>query len=374
MLGALLSGCASWGAIPDGARQARIEASPQFRDGLLSNVTPQRIDAVGALRSFARYHAFREPVRPVPVMARTTADFDAPPTSGLRVTWFGHSTVLVELGGVRILTDPHFSERSSPVSWTGPRRFFAPPMQIEALPRIDAVVISHDHFDHLDEGSIRRLVAAGVERFVVPLGIGAHLEMWGVPAEAITELDWWETATVGDATLHCVPSRHSSARSPNGRFRTLWSGWAMTSATRRVFYSGDTSMHEGFEEIGERLGPFDLTMIESGAYNTAWADAHLGPEQAVIAHRAVRGSLMMPVHWATFNLSVHAWIEPAERLLVATEHAGVALVIPQPGQIFEIDAPPPLRRWWPDHPWRTAREAPVVSSQSEGMWERWGDW
>jgi L-ascorbate metabolism protein UlaG (beta-lactamase superfamily) len=226
---------------------------------------------------------------------------------------------------------------------------------------VDAVVISHDHYDHLDVPTVKALAARGA-RWVVPLGVGAHLRAWGVPDARITELDWWEAARVGDLTLTATPARHFSGRGLGDADRTLWAGWAIAGPAHRVFYSGDTALHEEFAEIGRRLGPFDLTMIESGAYDALWADVHLGPEQAVLAHRQVRGAVMLPVHWGLFDLALHGWTEPIERVLVAAERAGVRVASPRPGGMVEPAALGPAERWWPAVPWRTVEEAPAWSS------------
>ncbi len=207
------------------------------------------------------------------------------------------------------------------------------------------MIISHDHFDHLDKNTIQFL--AGKTRFVTPLGVGQHLEYWGVGADRITELDWWQTVTLDGITLHCTPSRHFSGRSLPGRDKTLWASWALVSSERRAYFSGDTGMFEGFAEIGRRLGPFDVTMIEVGAYDSAWADVHPGPEQAVEAHQMLRGKLMLPVHWGTFNLAVPAWTEPAERLMAAAGAAGIDIAIPKPGGQIDAAAPVALTRGIP---------------------------
>jgi L-ascorbate metabolism protein UlaG (beta-lactamase superfamily) len=300
------------------------------------------------------------PSAPLPILLRRTADFAAPPASGVRVTWFGHSSLLVELEGRRVLLDPVWSERCSPSRFVGPQRFHPVPIALGALPQVDAVLISHDHYDHLDHASIVELEKQR-PLFVVPLGVGAHLEYWGVDPARIRELDWWQETALGTLRLVATPARHFSGRGL-GADITLWSGWALIGAERRVYYSGDTAMFEGFERIGERLGPFDATLIESGAYDAMWADVHLGPEQAVAAHQAVRGRVLLPVHWGTFDLALHSWVEPIERVLAAARRAGVTAVTPKPGQSIDPLAPPPSERWWPDVPWKRASETPVVSS------------
>ncbi|MEM8559594.1 MAG: MBL fold metallo-hydrolase [Bacteroidota bacterium] len=350
-----------------GERLARLEASPQYRDGRFVNVLPTRNDGVslGTVREFFFGGSdHRMPAAPPPVVTRTAADFAVPPDD-LRVTWLGHSTFLVELSGARLLIDPVWGERVSPSSMIGSRRFHAPPLPLDALPPVDAVVISHDHYDHLDFPTIQAL-ADRIPRFLVPLGIGAHLEYWGVDPARIEEVDWWDEKMVGGVRLVSTPARHFSGRFLNDRDATLWTGWAMRGTNgagveRRVFYSGDTALTPSFAEVGERLGPFDLTLIEIGAYNAAWSDVHLGPEQAVAVHRMVRGEVMMPVHWGTFDLSLHGWTEPAERLRAAADSLGIPVAFPRPGEHVTLDAVP-TTPWWPSLPWTPAAEAPAVST------------
>ena len=353
-----------------------MQQSPNYRQGRFRNLFPISKIRVGrALRSFARSSRYRRPKRPVPVVYRDPAHYLAPPASGLRVTWLGHSTVLLEVDGRRFLTDPVWSRRASPSPIAGPRRFFDVPLPLSELPRLDAVILSHDHYDHLDLRTIRRLAASGTQGraiFVTPLGVGAHLERWGVAPRRIVELDWWERTVVRGVTLVATPARHGSGRGLTDRDTTLWAGWAILGPRHRAYFSGDSGYAPTFAEIGRRFGPFDVTMIESGAYNAAWADFHMGPEQAVQAHRDLRGRVLMPIHWGTFVLAPHGWTEPAERVRAAAGQRGVTAVIPRPGQSFEPASPPALTRWWPDHPWRTAAEAPVVSTLPAGhrIWSR----
>ncbi|MEM1044030.1 MAG: MBL fold metallo-hydrolase [Bacteroidota bacterium] len=350
------------GSKSSGERLACIERSPQYRDGRFVNTLPtldSGMSAAAAAEFFFGGSAYRTPAAPLPVVPRTAADF-AEPVRDLRVTWLGHSTFLVELDSVRVLVDPMWGERASPASFFGPKRFYAPPLALADLPPLDAVVVSHDHYDHLDEPTIRAL-AGRVPRFVVPLGVGAHLEYWGVDEGRVTELDWWEDISLGDVRLVSTPARHFSGRFLTDRDATLWSGWAFLGTEHRVFYSGDTALAPEFAEIGERLGPFDLTLVETGAYNAAWADVHLGPEQAVTVHRMVRGDLLVPVHWGLFDLATHSWTEPAERLLAAADEAGVSVALPRPGESLMLDAVP-TARWWPEVPWETAGAKPVRSS------------
>ncbi len=357
----LASAWSALGTRPSGARLERVQRSPQFRGGRFAD-TILRVDpdVLSASLRFLQGVEHSRPTEPLPVLMRHTAELSAPAPSGVRLTWFGHSSFLVELEGKRLLLDPIWSERCSPLSVLGPKRFHPVPIALEALPPIDAVLISHDHYDHLDYATVMALAERDLI-FVVPLGVGAHLEYWGIAPSRIRELDWWQETEVGALRLVATPARHFSGRGL-GSDATLWSGWAMIGEQRRVFYSGDTAMFEGFAQVGERLGPFDATLIEAGAYDALWADVHLGPEQAVDAHRAVRGRVMIPVHWGTFDLALHSWVEPIERVLAAGERHGVSVVTLKPGQSVDpLQAPPP-ERWWPRVPWRSAAEAPVVSS------------
>lgn len=348
------------GTLPSGARSERRALSPQFRAGRFVDTLPRvEPDAWAATLRFIAGTEHTAPLAPLPVLFRQAGELE-PPAQGVRVTWFGHSTLLVEIEGRRVLVDPVFGQRCSPSHFVGPKRFHPVPMEVEALPRLDAVVISHDHYDHLDYPTVSRLAGRDVP-FVVPLGVGAHLEYWGIPAQRIHELDWWQETVIAGLRLVATPARHFSGRGM-GADQTLWSGWALIAERKRVYYSGDTAMFEGFTQIGERLGPFDAALIEVGAYDAMWADVHLGPEQAIQAHRAVGGGLFFPVHWGTFDLALHSWVEPIERTLVAARAAGVDVVTPRPGQSIDVEAPAAPERWWPEVPWKTALEASVVSS------------
>lgn len=350
------------GAYRMGARLARHQASPQWQDGKFSNHLPEQMHVHRMLsRLWSRSKDANAAPGAVPVAATDPASLAALPVSGLRITWFGHSTALIEIDGVRVLLDPNWGERASPSRYFGPKRFYDPPIALEQLPRPDAVILSHDHYDHLDAGSIRRM-AAWDTRFIVPLGLGAHLAQWGVPESRIHEKDWWEETHVQGLTLACVPARHFSGRMLVDKNHTLWCGWALVGPRHRVYVSGDTAYFHGFKEIGERYGPFDASMVEVGSYDPSWADVHVGPEQAVQAQVDARGGLMLPVHWATYNLALHGWTEPVERVLVAAKKAGVRVAVPRPGQSVEPSAPPALERWWPELKWQTAEEAPVRSS------------
>lgn len=350
------------GSKPSGERLARIEQSPHYRDGRFHNALARVSDGFSIdtmWEFFTGGSDYRAPAAPLPVVPRAAADFTEP-AADLRATWLGHSVLLLEVEGSRILVDPVWGERASPSRFVGSPRFYDPPLVIDDLPSLDAVVISHDHYDHLDLPTVRAL-ADRVPRWVVPLGVGAHLEAWGIVPERIEELDWWEETTVRGIRLVSTPARHFSGRALTDRDATLWTGWAIVGTQRRVWYSGDTALTPAFDDIGRRLGPFDITFVESGAYNAAWTDVHLGPEQAVAAHQMVQGGLLVPVHWGLFDLALHGWTEPAERIRAAAAVAGVPVAFPRPGESLTLDAYT-ADAWWPSLPWQTGAEAPVIST------------
>ena len=294
----LVAGWRAFGHRPTGDRLARMERSPEWRDGRFHNPQPLTNYTWRTIRGTFDMSPFVTPKGEVPTERVDPARFATPPATGLRLTWLGHSTVLVEIDGRRILTDPIWSARSSPIGWIGPRRWFPPPLPIEALPPIDAVVISHDHFDHLDYESVVALRDRGAT-FIVPLGIGAHLAYWGVPESRIVELDWWEKTQVADLEIVCTPARHAAGRTGLDLDKKLWSGWALIGPRHRAYYSGDSGLFPALRDIGTKLGPFDVTMIEVGQYGQGWPDWHMGPEQAGQAHGMVRGRVMLRVHWGT---------------------------------------------------------------------------
>ncbi|MBA2964221.1 MULTISPECIES: MBL fold metallo-hydrolase [Ramlibacter] len=339
-----------FGAPLEGARLARAQANPQYRDGRFVNLEPEAPSTTSlvdyALRQFSGEEV-REPPAPVPVLPVDKQALQAaPPASGLRAFWIGHASTYVEIDGLRILLDPVFAERVSPLP-IGPRRFHPPPIALADLPPIDAVLISHDHYDHLDMDTVRHLAQRG-SRFFVPLGIGAHLERWGVPSRQVEELEWWQERSLGSVRIVCTPTRHYSGRGLGNRSTTLWSSWSVLGPQHRFFYSGDTGYGKLFQDIGARLGPFDMAFIKIGAYGpgAAWTDIHMTPEQAVQVHRDVRGRRMFPVHWSTFNLAFHDWDEPIRRAVSAATRLGVELVTPRVGEVVDADAPFESTRWW----------------------------
>ncbi|MGY1845200.1 MBL fold metallo-hydrolase [Modestobacter sp. SYSU DS0875] len=342
---------AAWG-LPTalGASQRRLRptvtGSPQFADGKFHNSMPTpALEPANARNGLLRqWHEDRHkglPGAPIPL-----ATPEVPAEAGeLAVTWYGHSSALLEIDGRLVLLDPVWGERVSPSPVFGPTRLHPAPAPIASLPAVDAILISHDHYDHLDLPSVRALVRTQSAPFVVPLGIGAHLRRWGVPEDRVVELDWDQATTIAGLTLTCTEARHFSGRF-FARDTTLWSSWVVTGPQRRVFFGGDTGYTPAFAGIGARLGPFDLTLQPIGAYNDAWHAIHMDPEEAVRAHGDLGGRVLLPIHWATFNLAFHRWAEPVQRLLAAAGERDVQVVVPRPGERIDVLAPPPLTDWW----------------------------
>jgi L-ascorbate metabolism protein UlaG (beta-lactamase superfamily) len=280
------------------------------------------------------------------VVKRVNSDYSSSPRSGLRATWIGWSSVLVEIDGHIVLTDPVWSERCSPSTLIGPKRFHAPPIALDELPHVDLVVISHDHYDHLDMTTVEFLAARGTH-FAVPLGIGAHLERWRVPASQIHELDWSDTFHLNDLSVTATPARHYSGRNPLHASETLWTSWVVKGPQHRIFFSGDSGYSSAFAAIGAQHGPFDLTLIKIGASDPTWSEIHMTPEEAVQTHRDVQGRVMLPVHWGTFNLAFHAWRDPADRAVAAASKNDVHIVVPKPGEFVEPSAVRAEQEaWW----------------------------
>lgn len=342
----------SFGKRAEGLRLERMKASPLWGGEAFRNVhsvlpglrsaTAQRPSLSDVLFPSGR----RLPPAPLPSLDPLDT-WRRPVGSGLRATWLGHSTVLLEIDGLRVLTDPVWGTRASPLRLAGPRRFQPVPVALRALPPLDLVLVSHDHYDHLDYPTIRQLARLQVP-FVTSLGVGAHLQAWGVPPERIVELDWWESYTLphADLRVHAAPSQHFSGRTLKNRNATLWSSLVIQSARHRVFFSGDTGLTTEYAAIRERFGPFDLVMLEVGGFHPSWGDVHLGPGHALEALDLLGGGAFLPVHWGTFALAMHDWDEPAETLLALGPKRGARLLMPRLGEPVEpVHEREPVA-WW----------------------------
>jgi L-ascorbate metabolism protein UlaG (beta-lactamase superfamily) len=342
----------SLGKRPDGARLERIKASPRWAGDRFHNVHPiapglrDPNASMPSIGDFLCGGERRVPRGPLPSVNPLQSWLKAP-GSGLRATWLGHSTVLIEIDGFRVLTDPVWGPRASPSSLAGPKRFQPVPISLRAMPPVDLVIVSHDHYDHLDYPTIRELAKRDVP-FVTSLGVGAHLEAWGIDAERITELDWWESHNLprSGLTLTAAPSQHFSGRGLKDRNATLWSSFTIRSERHAVFFSGDTGLTTEYQSIRDRLGPFDLVMLEVGAFHPAWGDIHLGPQNALKAHTLLGGGPFLPVHWGTFSLAMHAWDQPAETLWELGEKTGAQLIMPLLGQPVEPAHAGRVEPWW----------------------------
>ena len=336
-------------------------ASPQHRDGKFHNVVPRRAPGLRQTLSIAWRVLTQKPDTtvprsPIPVHPLDAATLDAAPDASL--FRLGHSTLLLKLAGEFWLTDPVFSERASPVQWAGPRRFHAPPISIAGLPPIKGVILSHDHYDHLDRAAVLEL-APKVETFITPLGVGDRLIGWGIPPEKVRQLDWWQQTSLAGVRLVAAPAQHFSGRSFRDGDSTLWASWVLLADELRVFFSGDTGYHADFKTIGERFGPFDVTFMETGAYDAQWPEVHMQPEETLQAHLDLRGRWLMPLHNGTFDLAMHAWHEPFDRILALAQARGVPLATPAMGERLSLAQPQAGERWW-----QAVDQAPAASSMN----------
>lgn len=291
----------------------------------------------------------REPDWLIPVQQRQLEAFQAqdPRT---RLTWFGHSAVLLEIDGKRVFIDPMLSSVPAPLPWLAGKRFNPRlPLKVDDIPALDAIVVSHDHYDHLDYQTIARLKER-TQRFFVPLGVGSHLHKWGVPADKIVELDWWESAKVDTVEFTATPAKHFSGRGLTDRDTTLWASWVIIGTASRLFFSGDSGYTDSFKEIGERYGPFDLAMVECGQYDRDWSNVHMFPEEAVQTNQDLNSELLLPIHWGAFSIAAHTWDDPIKRATEAARRQGVRIATPMIGETITLGEAVPSSRWWEGGP------------------------
>ena len=363
----------SFGKRPEGLRLERMKSSTLWDGQAFRNIHPKlpglRDPAATrpTLSDFLCGGVRRLPSGPLPAVDPRAA-WSKTPGTGLRATWLGHSTVLIEIDGLRVLTDPVWGARASPSRVAGPKRFQPVPVALRMLPPIDLVLVSHDHYDHLDYPTIRELAKRNVP-FVTSLGVGAHLEVWGIAPERIIELDWWESHLLpgSELTVTAAPSQHFSGRGLKDRNAALWSSLVLESPRHRVFFSGDTGLTTEYAAIRERFGPFDLVMLEVGAFHPAWGDIHLGPENALEALALLGGGAFLPVHWGTFALALHDWDEPAETLFALAPKQAARLVMPRLGEAVEPSRVEGVTPWWREVDVRKRGKLPEVEEAPEPM-------
>jgi len=340
----------AFGGSPSKADRERFAASAQYTGGKFHNSLPTTMDLSlgdypGMLVKFFRPDPGREPAHKLKVLHPDPA-LVARPAAVPRLTWFGHSAFLLQLDSLNILLDPMFGPVPAPVTWLGRPRFTEGlPIAVDSLPHIDAIFFSHDHYDHLDHGSILKLKDR-TDAFFVPLGVGAHLRAWGVPEERIHELDWWQETTYQGLDLAFAPARHFSGRGLMDRFSTLWGSWVIKGRTGSIYFSGDGGYGPHFAEIGERYGPFDLALMECGQYNELWAQIHMMPEETARAAMDVRAKHFMPIHWGSFALAMHTWTDPVVRVVAAAQELGVPITTPRIGEVLDLGG-----NTWPSEPW-----------------------
>ena len=334
------------------------------RDGRYVNPVPT---AVGGLRTIWKvlplYFSNREETEPRSPLGpfRTDAGlYENAPDTGLRVTWFGHSSLLLEIDGVRVLVDPVWENRASPFQFFGPHRFFPPTLPLEEMPELDCVLVSHDHYDHFGAATLKHLStlnATARATWVTSAGVGKRLEALGVDPRRIAALDWLQTTEVAGRELGqslrvtALPARHFSGRWLHDRFSTLWSSFVLAGPKHRLYFGGDSGYWDGFSEIAATHGPFDLTMLEIGAYHPLWSDIHMGPDGAWRAYQSMGGEercgLLFPIHWGLFNLALHGWRQPMERISELASQNGNALWLPKPGVPTEfVKGERKVSGWW----------------------------
>ncbi len=330
----------------------KLNNSPLYSDGRYNHNSDKSsmsfTDAAASAWDFLFSGNNRTPDRPLPSQPVDLSWFNHLSENQLNVTWLGHSSLMINIDGFKILTDPVFEKR---VSILGPTRFNGEmPIDINQLPQIDAMIISHNHYDHLNKFSVLKLKDK-TNMFIVPLGVGARLIEWGVAEDRIVELNWLEehildNTEAGKLRVIATPAQHFSGRSLTDRNKTLWASWVIKGAHHNIFFSGDSGFFSGLKEIGETYGPFNMTFIECGAYNEAWHGVHMFPEETVKAHLDLKGHILHPIHWATFNLSLHPWYEPMQRLTAAADAAHVKTATPVVGETTVYDTDIADRKWW----------------------------
>ena len=341
---------AVFGAESQGESLERIKTSPQFIKGRFRNQDRKRADMTLSkmpklMQESNTGKVDRKPRHQVAYLKRTKEDFAQRPDEPLRVTWFGHSAVLIEIEGVSLLMDPMLGKAAAPVPFAVRRFHKEVPLAPEDFPEIDAVIYTHDHYDHLDYKSVKRLKSK-VGHWFVPLGVAAHLKRWGVAAELITESDWWEERRFKHLTLISTPNQHFSGRKFAWRDKTLWCSWVIKSEQQSIFFNGDSGYYGGFTKIGDAYGPFDLCFMECGQYHYMWKENHMIPEETAQAFIELKGKKLIPIHWGAFTLAPHSWTDPIERLTAAASKLNIDLITPRIGESVILGKHEPKSQWW----------------------------
>lgn len=344
-----LVACAS---TPDEESQRRYQASAQYSatDKRFQNApNPAAKPHAGGFQIWSRFlfgdKTGTTPQDSIPVNTVTPAQLQALSADANHVIRLGHSSHLLKLQGQYWLIDPVFGERVSPFSFIGPKRFHPTPLPLEDLPPIAGLVLSHDHYDHLDEPTIKFLLGK-VERYFVPLAVGARLRGMGVEPERIVELDWWQQEQHACVQVTATPSQHFSGRTLSDRNSTLWASWVLQTGGQRIYYSGDTGYFPGFKTIGDKFGPMDIALMENGAYDAYWPSVHMTPEETIQAFSDVRGQVLYSVHNSTFALAMHGWREPLDRLAALAQQQGIQLATPEIGEVLTVGQPRSNQQWW----------------------------
>jgi L-ascorbate metabolism protein UlaG (beta-lactamase superfamily) len=342
----LASGCASSAPCP-AAQASSPQAGPDC--GFQNMPNPQALPAKPGWAIWTRFLVAKKegtvPVDPIPVRTLTRAALDALDPAAVHIVRLGHSSHLLKIRGRYWLIDPVFGQRASPFSFAGPKRFHPPPITLAELPPVEGLILSHDHYDHLDVETIEGL-RERVQRYFVPLGVGARLQGMGVVAERIAEFDWWQSSRHADVELTATPAQHFSGRTLSDRNRTLWASWVIASGSERIFFSGDSGYFPGFKQIGDRFGGFDIALMENGAYDSYWPAVHMTPEETVQAFGDLRGKLLYVVHNSTFDLAFHTWRDPLDRVAALADARGIALATPEIGEVLTLNRPRENKRWW----------------------------
>lgn len=327
----------------------KMQESPYYQEGKFQNVVPTSSadfsQMPGILKKYFTRKAESAPTKAYQFTEINRSEMEADTSGHIYYNWLGHAAILMQKEGKYILLDPMLGQRASPFTFLGPKRYSAPPIATEDLPELEAVIFSHDHYDHLDYETILKLKEK-TKYFYVPLGVSASLEYWGVPSEKIKECSWWDQhKQTSEITITATPARHFSGRllSQNN---TFWASWVIEWGTEKVYFGGDTGIFDGFSEIDEKLGPFDIALLPIGAYNEAWHDIHMNPEEAVDAFQQMRAKRFFPIHWGTFDLALHSWYEPIKDLISISEDKNIPLISLPQGQWFNSEVSNQDKNWW----------------------------